>query len=598
VFNVANKVETDDLKHLIPTSVQPEYDNKTGMLIGFNRYSVQDPGGKFYPLSAKKILWFWGLDPYVEIQPPTSYPAKAALSDFDSIAKSAKASGLSGETFQEFAYSAELGGVATDQFAKALETFSKNSGLAAEGKGRMVTQLKALNPELLKSILATTDQATRFKLAADAIDQAGTASAKAALSSVLFGDAGTRMTEVLKGGSTALDETAKKARALGLVIDNELLSNAETMSDEFATASRIMDLEFKRTMVDLAPVLISTAQLAGAVARGIGDIVDSMKALEARSTAGLEERLTYLQKGGLGSGPGNRSEGADNSAAAAEIEQIRATLRQRAINNLRDQLTAPKAITVDGGNVDLDFGAGGNAAASAAIKHGEAVQKLIADLQFERDTLRETALEQNILNTLRNAGVDATSSEGLAIRGLITDLDAQKTAIEANADAMKAFGDASADALGTFINDLIDGKDMAESFGGILKTLGSQLISAGLSSLTGSSGLGSLFGGIPGRATGGPVAAGQPYIVGEKRPELFVPSTSGRIIPKVPTPGPVPAGGGSGRGNVTVYFSPQIDATGADAAGLARVQGQLASMRAELPSVIKRTVQRRGKDMW
>ena len=33
---------------------------------------------------------------------------------------------------------------------------------------------------------------------------------------------------------------------------------------------------------------------------------------------------------------------------------------------------------------------------------------------------------------------------------------------------------------------------------------------------------------------GGPVTAGQPYIVGEKRPELFVPDTNGYIVPSVP----------------------------------------------------------------
>ena len=36
------------------------------------------------------------------------------------------------------------------------------------------------------------------------------------------------------------------------------------------------------------------------------------------------------------------------------------------------------------------------------------------------------------------------------------------------------------------------------------------------------------------RASGGPVTAGMPYVVGEKRPELFVPSQSGFILPSVP----------------------------------------------------------------
>ncbi|MCC6829676.1 MAG: tail tape measure protein [Novosphingobium sp.] len=45
-------------------------------------------------------------------------------------------------------------------------------------------------------------------------------------------------------------------------------------------------------------------------------------------------------------------------------------------------------------------------------------------------------------------------------------------------------------------------------------------------------GLGGLLGsilGLPGRATGGPVAPGRGYVVGERGPELFVPTAAGRI---------------------------------------------------------------------
>jgi hypothetical protein len=71
----------------------------------------------------------------------------------------------------------------------------------------------------------------------------------------------------------------------------------------------------------------------------------------------------------------------------------------------------------------------------------------------------------------------------------------------------------------------------------------SQIAAASLRSLfnsTGSGGFGaSLLSGLsgaiagllgsPGRATGGPVSAGRPYVVGEGGPELFVPSGGGRI---------------------------------------------------------------------
>lgn len=49
----------------------------------------------------------------------------------------------------------------------------------------------------------------------------------------------------------------------------------------------------------------------------------------------------------------------------------------------------------------------------------------------------------------------------------------------------------------------------------------------GLGGLIGQS-IGALFG-LPGRATGGPVAPGRAYLVGERGPEVFVPTAAGRV---------------------------------------------------------------------
>jgi hypothetical protein len=71
---------------------------------------------------------------------------------------------------------------------------------------------------------------------------------------------------------------------------------------------------------------------------------------------------------------------------------------------------------------------------------------------------------------------------------------------------------------------------------------------------------------IPGRATGGPVDAGTPYMVGEKGPELFVPSGYGKIVDAFSTNKALLSNagggmGGSGGGNVTinVNVSPTAD---------------------------------------
>ncbi len=49
--------------------------------------------------------------------------------------------------------------------------------------------------------------------------------------------------------------------------------------------------------------------------------------------------------------------------------------------------------------------------------------------------------------------------------------------------------------------------------------------------------LGAVFG-LPGRATGGPVSPGRGYLVGERGPELFVPTSAGRVETMVATAAP------------------------------------------------------------
>jgi hypothetical protein len=54
-----------------------------------------------------------------------------------------------------------------------------------------------------------------------------------------------------------------------------------------------------------------------------------------------------------------------------------------------------------------------------------------------------------------------------------------------------------------------------------------RLESGGIGGFLGNAASGLL--GLPGRATGGPVGPGRAYVVGERGPELFVPTSSGRV---------------------------------------------------------------------
>jgi len=113
------------------------------------------------------------------------------------------------------------------------------------------------------------------------------------------------------------------------------------------------------------------------------------------------------------------------------------------------------------------------------------------------------------------------------------------------------------------IESAIDGsKSLAESFSGLLKQLAMMIIKQKVIGNFASLGGGGILGLIPGLANGGPARAGRPHIVGERGPELFVPNSSGTVVPNHAM------GGGA---SVTV----NVDASGSSVEGDGNQAAQL-----------------------
>ncbi|GAB5488874.1 MAG: hypothetical protein Pars2KO_24440 [Parasphingorhabdus sp.] len=85
----------------------------------------------------------------------------------------------------------------------------------------------------------------------------------------------------------------------------------------------------------------------------------------------------------------------------------------------------------------------------------------------------------------------------------------------------------------------LDFEDLKQVALSVISDVADAALQSGFGSLTGKNGSYGLFGigtsiltsllGAPGRATGGPVAGGRPYMVGERGPELFIPTSAGRV---------------------------------------------------------------------
>ena len=118
--------------------------------------------------------------------------------------------------------------------------------------------------------------------------------------------------------------------------------------------------------------------------------------------------------------------------------------------------------------------------------------------------------------------------------GIKIDEELQKANQQADLfkETMQGAGDIIGNQLRGAIDGLIDGTaDWNSILQDTLKQLGGFLIKFGLNALAGSDGIGILsFLGFGTRANGGPVNANEPYIVGERGPELFMPSSSGMVL--------------------------------------------------------------------
>ena len=144
---------------------------------------------------------------------------------------------------------------------------------------------------------------------------------------------------------------------------------------------------------------------------------------------------------------------------------------------------------------------------------GEEIERFVVSVRadtagFAKDVAdMKGQLDGPFASGLERAGSVLESTLSRAIRrGSLDFEDLKRTALSVMADIASA-------AINSGIGSLFGGGS-AGSGGGLLG-IGTSLLTAAL--------------GAPGRATGGPVSGGRAYTVGENGPELFVPTSSGRI---------------------------------------------------------------------
>jgi hypothetical protein len=407
--------------------------------------------------------------------------------------------GITTDKLQELQFGAVQANMSFDELEGSLLKFSKSLGQARNGQGDLLKTLEANGFDKAKIKALSYSQA--LDTVADLVNNAANEQDAMLIITQAFGKGGDEMLEFLRNGSIGLKGFAKDAHDASAVIESELIKSAQEFDDAWARA--------------MQSAKSSTAQFVANTLSELQKIKGFWETLTS-STSGLNlnqggGRFGMTRPGGTFTPP-----------------------------------PPPKTFTPVG-----NFGGRGSPIPKTVTKFDDPDKvKRDTEALIKAQKDRSDAIKRLIDFSIENQQRAADVAQEAAERQLELDQELYDSKMALAGAAMDAFdaiiigGEKASDVIKDLASSLLKAAVQASLFG-----------SGPFASLFGTSGsggiLGGLFGKPAGKAGGGHVNAGQPYMVGEKRPELFVPSQSGSIVPRI--------GGGAGSAKFIVNNYAGVD---------------------------------------
>lgn len=364
-----------------------------------------------------------------------------------------------------------------------------------------------------------------------------------------FGRVGTRS---LNDGGRAIERLVDNFQAGNITLDQFIAGLAQVRLDP-ATIQRFRDMaaaleDGAIAAGNLSNLLIAISSSAAEIARngglqfsldarfdGVDAAVDALKGL----TPELRDQRQIIED--------TYNKGMKDAVLQSQKDLIQTT-RDSAIAALDEQAARTKGEEAARKSI-----ATGNQLEAQKEREREAVEALIAGLEFELSLIGLSNQQKAVEIALRQAGAAATDEQRAAIEALVIATHTENETLKQTQELYDAIKGAADGALKGFLHDIAEGKSAGEAFKGMLDDILSKLIDFGVSTALNAifPGLGTLAGQ---RAAGGPVNSGSSYLVGEKGPEIFTPTSAGRITSNAD------AAGMGGGGKLAIYLGPGLQA--------------------------------------
>jgi hypothetical protein len=503
------------------------------------------------------------------------------------LKESAESTGLTVNQFKVLARAAQEVGVDADQFETSIEKMTVAiQELQKSASGKLFDALRKF-PDVLTQLSNAKDPAAAIDILAKAIDNMGNTFERNDFLKAAFGRGGIVEGRVLQQINLAggIKEMEVAAKALGKTVDEELLERIVKLQIEIKKAQKYQE-EFAGKLVTEETLTAQKQYLDTwtAIYKIIGDATQRMKEGESAAMAVFHAITTPTEP--LRVTIPARQVGAAPETAPTPIPPK--TLEQR-IRDANDAIAA-----LGGAATQTELLRQKELQLEKQRKEGiitdQVYSRSIAEVRREQSQLAEATRERLGVATEQQI-IDGKLADiqALLAKGIITNTEAiraqtiaRKEGVEAaealavrvsktpeltrfGIDAEKGFKQFDQITTATFSNfesalgSVANGTTkLADAFKNMTNSIISDLVRIAVRmSITGplASALSGLFGApsatalagvkdagwfaglggtvpVPlGRQGGGPVSYGRPYIVGEHGPELFVPGSSGKIVP-------------------------------------------------------------------
>jgi hypothetical protein len=174
-------------------------------------------------------------------------------------------------------YAASLAGVEQNTLDMALQRFTRRVGEAARGTGEAKEALASMG-------VALRDQNGHIRRSEDLLDDVAEAlravedpAERLRLAFKLFDSEGVAMVNMLNRGADGLADMRQRARDLGIVLEEDLIRNAEQAKDELDTLGTVISANLTRAILDLSPLIADLSSGLAELAADAGVAYERLK---------------------------------------------------------------------------------------------------------------------------------------------------------------------------------------------------------------------------------------------------------------------------------------------------------------------------------